>query len=120
MEPKSLDLQDAYCSIKVTSVFTNPSVHETVKTLLTHCEWFATVYMQGKLSANLWKFSDTELHIYYQLEQSITQEEYYLNAVYTSFHNLSFKIYEDVKQLLAQIYITNVPKCKQCLVRHDQ
>ena len=68
MELKSLDLQDTYHSVKVTSVFTDPSVHEMVKTLLTHCEWFTMDYMQAKLSANLWKFSDTELHIYYQLE----------------------------------------------------
>ena len=68
MEPKSLDLQDAYRSVKVTSVFTNPSVHEMVKTLLTCCKWFSVDYMQSKLSANLWKISDTELHVYYQLE----------------------------------------------------
>ena len=68
MEPKSLDLQDAYHSVKVTSVFTDPSVHEMVKTLLTHCEWFAVDYIQAELSANFWKFSDTELHVYYQLK----------------------------------------------------
>ena len=68
MEPKSLDLQDAYHSLKVTSVFTNPSVHEMVKMLLTHCEWFSVDYIQAKLSANLWKFLDTELHVYYQLK----------------------------------------------------
>ena len=77
-------------------------------------------YMQAKLSANLWKFTDIELHIHYQLERSITHEKYYLNAVYKNFHNLSFKIYEDVKQLLAHICLTNAPKCKQCLVQHDQ
>ena len=98
----------------------DPSVHETVKKLLTRREWFATDYMQAKLSANLWKFSETELHVYYQLEWSITREQYYLNAVYTSFHNLSFKIYKDVKQLFAHIYLMNAPKCEQCLVRHDQ
>ena len=95
MGPKSLDLQDAYHSIKVASVFTDPSVHETVKKLLTRCEWFTADYMQAKLSAkNLWKFSETELHVYYQLEWSITREQYYLNTIYTSFHNLCFKIYK--------------------------
>ena len=60
-----------------------------------------------------------ELHVYYQLEWSITREQYHLNAVYTSFHNLSFEIYQDIKQLLAHIYLTNAPMCEQCLVRHD-
>ena len=115
-----MDLQDAYHSIKVASVFTDPSVHETVKKLLTRCEWFTTDYMQAKLSANLWKFSETELHVYYQLEWSITREQYYLNTIYTSFHNLSFKIYKDIKQLFAHIYLMNAPKCEQCLMRHDQ
>ena len=54
-------------------------VHETVKNLLCTCECFAMEYMQSKLVANLWKFNETELHVY----RLITGEQYYLNAVYT-------------------------------------
>ena len=120
MDPASLDLKDAYDAIKVTPLFTDLSVHETVKTLLTHCEWFMADYLQVKLTVNLWNILDQELHVCYQFERSIMQEQYYLNSIYTNFHNLSVKIYEDVKKLLAQINITNVPKCNHCFVRYEQ
>ena len=72
MDPAPLDLKDTYHTIKLTSVFTDSSIHDMVKTLLTHCEWFVADYMQAKLSANLWKFMDTGLHVYYQLKRPIT------------------------------------------------
>ena len=111
---------EAYYSTRIMHVFMDPNVHQTVKNLLSMCECFAAKYLQVSLVANLWKFTETKLHVYYQVDRPITGEQYYLNAVYTNFHSLSNKIYADVKQLCKHLNIMDTPKCEKCKIRHEQ
>ena len=58
--------------------------------------------------------------MYYQVDRAHTGEQYYSNTVYTDFHNLSNRIYADVKQLFKHFHITSTLQCGKCDIRHEQ
>ena len=120
MEQMPINQWEASYSTHITHVFMDPNMHQTVKNFLYMCECFTTEYMQSTLVANLWKYNESELHIYYQVERPLIGAQYYLNMVYTDFHNFSNRIYADVKQLLKHLHITSAPKCEKCEVRQEQ
>ena len=88
-------------------------MHQTMRNLLLMCECFAAEYLQSTLVANLWIYNETELHVYYQFNRMHTGEQYHSGVVYTDFHNLSNRIYADVKQMFKHFHVTSAPKCEK-------